>query len=215
MSEKVLAVPRVTIESFLTQGFFEPNGSDLMGQLAESAVFLDRPVAEEDPSHKQIIPYILVVHKNRVLLYRRTKKQGESRLHNKYSLGFGGHINDIDGNRETDTNLILAAMVRELNEELFVPSVRRVSVIGFINDDSNPVGKVHLGVVFVVEVAGERFAVNEPEMIEASWCDAEAVEARFQNLESWSQLLWRRIKTDVAETKTEANMGFAPTVAFA
>lgn len=162
-----------------------------MGEIADSAVFLDRKPAEEDPTHKQIIPYILVCHKERVLLYRRTKKQGESRLHNKLSLGFGGHINDIDGSK--DTNLVLAAMVRELNEEIFLPSVRQVKLAGFINDDSSPVGQVHLGVAFIVEASNERFAVNEPEMIEAQWCDAKEVEQAFPSLESWSQLLWKFI----------------------
>ena len=191
MIEKVLAVPRHAIEGFLKQGFFESDGSDLMGLLAENSVFLERPLAEQDPTHKQIIPYILITHGERYLMYRRTKKQGENRLHNKYSLGFGGHINDIDNNgRGTATNLILAAMVRELNEELFLPNIRSLSVAGFINDDTNPVGQVHLGVAFVVEAANPRFAVNEPEMIEAQWCDREAVEKVFPNLESWSQLLW-------------------------
>jgi predicted NUDIX family phosphoesterase len=200
MSEKVLAVPRPAIENFLKQGFFESNGADLMGTIADQSVFLDRKQAEEDPSHKQIIPYILVTNDGRFLLYKRTKKQGESRLHNKLSLGFGGHINDIDGNQETDTNLILAAMIRELNEEVFIPSVRQVSIVGFINDDSNLVGKVHLGVAFVVEAANDRFVVNEPEMIEAKWCDAKAIEEIFPNLETWSQLLW----TEHARPRTES-----------
>jgi predicted NUDIX family phosphoesterase len=204
MSEKVLAVPRPAIEALLQQGFFDPKGgADLMEVLAEMSVFLDRPAAEEDPTHKQIIPYILIASNGRYLLYRRTKKQGESRLHEKFSLGFGGHINDIDSNRDTDTNLILAAMIRELNEELFLPSVRQVSVVGFINDDSNAVGKVHLGVAFVVEAANERFAVNEPEMIEARWCDESAIEEIFPKLESWSQMLWSHIKAGTSRLRAD------------
>jgi predicted NUDIX family phosphoesterase len=216
MNERVLAVPRPAIEAFLQQGFFRPNGADLMGLLGELSVFLDRKIAEEDPSHKQIIPYILVVHDDKFLLYRRTKKQGESRLHNKYSLGFGGHINDCDGNSVTDTNLILAATIRELNEEIFLPSFRQLSAIGFINDDSNPVGRVHLGVAFVVEAATDRFKVNEPEMIEAQWCDAKTIEEIFPNLESWSQLLWsQHIKALLEGGRLEAQPTLSPSVSFA
>jgi predicted NUDIX family phosphoesterase len=216
MSEKVLAVPRSAIESVLQQGFFEPDGADLLGILGELAVFLDRSSAEEDPSHKQIIPYILVVHQRRFLLYRRTKKQGESRLHDKFSLGFGGHINDMDGNKETATNLILAAMVRELNEELFLPSVRQLRVVGFINDDTNPVGKVHLGVAFIVEAGTERFSVNEPEMIEARWCDSQAIEEIFPKLESWSQMLWSQyIRAHYECSPTGAPTALSPTAALA
>jgi predicted NUDIX family phosphoesterase len=214
MSERVLAVPRPAIESMLQQGFFESNGADLMGRLGELAVFLDRNAAEQDPSHKQIIPYILVVQQGRFLLYRRTKKQGESRLHDKFSLGFGGHINDIDGNKETDTNLILAAMIRELNEELFLPSVRQLSVVGFINDDTNPVGKVHLGVAFIVEAANERFSVNEPEMIEAKWCDAQAIEEIFPKLESWSQLLWsQHVRPNLDTLRSKGGKAIGPEIA--
>jgi predicted NUDIX family phosphoesterase len=196
----------------LQQGFFEANGADLLGRLGELAVFLDRAAAENDPSHKQIIPYILVVHQGRYLLYRRTKKQGESRLHDKFSLGFGGHINDIDGKKDTATNVILAAMIRELNEELFLPSVRQLRVVGFINDDTNPVGQVHLGVAFIVESANERFAVNEPDMIEAKWCDPAAIEEIFPKLESWSQLLWSqhiRARTDNPPTTFSPNIALA------
>ncbi len=190
VTERVLAVPRESINESLKQGFFEADASDLIGTIGRLAVFLDRPLAEKDPSHKQIIPYIAITHGGRFLAYRRTSKQGENRLHHKFSLGFGGHINDGDRAGDATTNLILTAMVRELNEEVFVPSVRRVTVVGFINDDSNPVGEVHLGVAFLVELANDRYTVNEPDMIEARWCDRDEIEREHSNLESWSQLLW-------------------------
>jgi predicted NUDIX family phosphoesterase len=81
-------------------------------------------------------------------------------------------------------------MVRELNEEVFLPGLQRLGVIGFINDDANPVGQVHLGIAFLVELANDRFSVNEPEMIEARWNEAEEIEQVFPQLESWSQILW-------------------------
>jgi len=88
-------------------------------------------------------------------------------------------------------------------------------VVGFINDDSNAVGKVHLGVAFVVEAANERFAVNEPEMIEAEWCDAQTVEETFPNLESWSQLLWRHLKPQAEPERAEIPAVFAPSISVA
>lgn len=190
MNERVLAVPRPAIERYLSQGFLDADPAELLEALGESSVFLERQTAEEDPSHKQVIPYIVVTHKGRYLLYRRTKKQGESRLHDKLSLGFGGHINDIDGRADADSNLILAAMVRELNEEVFIPTLCQLRIAGFINDDSNAVGKVHLGVAFIVETGNERFEVNEPDKIEAKWCTAAEIDEIFPKLETWSQLLW-------------------------
>jgi predicted NUDIX family phosphoesterase len=207
MSERVLAVPRPSIERFLRQGFLSSDSAELMEVLGESSVFLDRQAAEEDPSHKQVIPYIVVTHKGRFLLYRRTNKQGESRLHDKLSLGFGGHINDIDGRLDTGTNVILAAMVRELNEEVFIPALRQLRVVGYINDDSSAVGRVHLGVAFIVETSNERFEVNEPDLIKAKWCDASEIEELYPNLETWSQLLW----VDCIKSKPESPRGEAAT----
>lgn len=189
MNEKVLAVPVAAVRDALKQGFFPSDASDLIGTIGRLAVFLDRPAAEQDPTHKQIIPYVVVTHGGRVLLYQRSARAGEARLHHKCSLGFGGHINDRDGERAT-TNLLWTAMVRELNEEVFLPGIARAEIAGFINDDSNPVGQVHLGVVFRVELANDRFSVNEPEAIEARWCGPEAVEQAADRLESWSRLLW-------------------------
>lgn len=190
VNEKVLAVPVASIRDSLKHGFFTADQSDLIGAIGRLAVFLDRPLAEQDPSHKQIIPYFSVVRGDRVLAYRRTTKAGESRLHNKFSIGFGGHINDGDVSGAARTNLILTALVRELNEEVYLPGIQRVSIVGFINDDSNPVGQVHLGVACVVELANDHFSVNEPDLIEAAWYRPEEIERLAPSLETWSQLLW-------------------------
>ncbi|MGH7995309.1 MAG: NUDIX domain-containing protein [Opitutaceae bacterium] len=189
-NEKVLTISVESVRDALKQGFFAVDASDLIGLLAQQSVFLDRPFAESDTTHKQIIPYAVVTHGERVLLYQRSAKAGESRLHHKFSVGFGGHINDRDSAGQRDTNLILTAMVRELNEEVFLPGIVRIGIVGFINDDSNPVGQVHLGVVFVVELANDRFSVNEPDVIEARWAEPEEIEKALPKLESWSRLLW-------------------------
>ena len=58
--------------------------------------FMDRGEAEDDPSHKQLIPYALFHYKGKFLNYQRGKSGGEARLHAKRSLGIGGHINPVD-----------------------------------------------------------------------------------------------------------------------
>ena len=58
--------------------------------------FLRRSKAETDPSHKQIIPYVLLAHGNRILYYVRGKRAGEQRLVAKGSIGIGGHMNETD-----------------------------------------------------------------------------------------------------------------------
>ena len=68
--------------------------------------FVPRAEAEEDPSLKQLIPYVVVTSGGKLLHYRRGSGSGEKRLLKKGSIGIGGHINDGDGLGEAfDGNL--------------------------------------------------------------------------------------------------------------
>ena len=58
--------------------------------------FVERDHAERNPALKQIIPYTVVQVEDRVLLLRRLRTGGERRLHDKLSIGVGGHINPVD-----------------------------------------------------------------------------------------------------------------------
>lgn len=112
--------------------------------------FIPRDKAENDLSRKQVIPYILVISGTSVLGYQRSNSSGEERLARRTSLGWGGHIERIDGGNCADPHL--ATLVencasREIYEELrFGPPLRRI-YLGIINDDSEPVGEFHLGYV--------------------------------------------------------------------
>jgi predicted NUDIX family phosphoesterase len=190
-NERVLALPRRDIEPFLKTGFFAADQSALLDRISEGTVFLDRALAEEDESFKQIIPYAAVTHGGRVLTHRRMAKSGEARLREKRSIGFGGHINDTDVTAGVRTHLVLSGMIRELNEEVFIPGIRSLKLVGFVNDDSTPVNRVHLGIVFVVESASDHFVVNEPDQIQAEWSSPSEIDSWFESLESWSQIVWQ------------------------
>lgn len=58
--------------------------------------WIDRPSAEQNRSFKQLIPYVLIQAEMGALtaIYRRGG--GESRLHDLWSMGIGGHINPSD-----------------------------------------------------------------------------------------------------------------------
>ena len=193
MNEQVLAVATDYLSSVLRQGFFEEPTAEIFSIIESKGIFLDREEAEKDPSYKQIIPYTVVSFKRQYLLYRRTKKQGENRLHNKMSLGFGGHINPEDNETGRNTNLILSGLAREINEEIFIPGFRAITHRGFIYDDSTPVGSVHLGVVFEMESFSSQYSVNEEDMIEASWSNIDEIAAIEDRLETWSQFYFRSV----------------------
>ena len=58
--------------------------------------FMPRSKAEQDPSFKQLIPYVIMTHDGKYLNYVRGKRAGEKRLVGNRSMGIGGHINPID-----------------------------------------------------------------------------------------------------------------------
>ena len=149
MGEQVLCFPREIVPS--VDGVL-PFNPILWQSIVENAVFVDRGEAEESKYYKQLIPYVFLVSGDKVLSYRRTSKGKENRLHRLCSIGFGGHINLED--RAVDmNNIVFASAIRELKEELSIEvSKNRLSIYGFLNDDSNPVGFVHYGIVMRLEL---------------------------------------------------------------
>lgn len=154
--------------------------------------FVERRFAELDSSWKQVIPYVVIARGDEVLLLKRTKKGGDARLHDKYSIGVGGHVNPPDAE---GGDPIAAATRREIEEELVLESETSslaIEPLGLINDDSNPVGSVHVGLACVAEVAG-KVAVRETELLVARFVPLDEL-ARIAadpeiELESWSRFL--------------------------
>jgi predicted NUDIX family phosphoesterase len=160
-----------------------------MDRILRRGFFMERRFAENDSGFKQIIPYSLLVHDDRVLLLTRTSKQGEARLHHKKSVGVGGHINPVDGLESPLQN----ACRREIEEELQVDEAYEPAPIGIINDDSNPVGSVHFGVVHAVRLKLGKVRVREQAMMTASMVPMEDLaamaERKEENFETWSSLI--------------------------
>ena len=150
-----------------------------------------RPQLEEDEQFKQIIPYVLLSHQNKIAVYQRTKKGGESRLHNQYSIGFGGHIDAFDLAYENEAiNLqqtIANSAQREIDEELLVSEIISKSRLGYIVDNSNPVGRVHVGVVERWELATDQLESNEDEIKVSGWFDLTGLKQMSGQMENWSQ----------------------------
>ena len=156
--------------------------------------FVERAYAERTPALKQVIPYSIVRSGDRVLLTRRLRAGGEARLHDKHSIGIGGHINpeDIDdADARAKRNPIDAGTRREIAEELTVRGPYKVRRVGILNDDSNPVGAVHVGVVQVVTVDGG-VDIRERNQLEGRLVtidDLRSLHARGADFETWSNLL--------------------------
>ena len=189
--ENILVVPRPVFESL---GLFEGLSFDAGRYMTafldpRNNLFLPRPAAEEDPAHKQLIPYLVLHHGERVLCYTRGKSGGEARLHAKMSIGIGGHINDGDTRAaHFDEAAYHRAVERELHEELEIPGSYRQRPVALLNDDSNDVGRVHLGVVHLVEVASTGIRPREDAIRDLEFVTAAELQRRRANLETWSRI---------------------------
>jgi predicted NUDIX family phosphoesterase len=183
--ERVLVVPTRIVEELVNsdEGIFPIDLGKLRDLIEKNAFFIDRGIAENDETLRQLIPYVLMRQQGKFLLLRRTKKQQERRLHGKLSLGVGGHINLNDGS--TPWQAFLKGMEREIHEEVNV-EVLQLSYMGLLNDTSSPVSRVHVGLVYLAEV---RFlGLNEPDMFDFWFVDLTEIEQRREELEGWSKL---------------------------
>lgn len=153
--------------------------------------FLPRAEAENDPTHKQIIPYAIIVHNDTVLHYVRGKKAGEQRLVAKGSIGIGGHMNQEDEslfNFAIDEAAYRAGVEREVNEEIKIETPFEDRIVALLNDDTTEVGRVHLGIVHVFRLAEEKVQKREAMITNVAFLKKEELLARRDNLETWSQL---------------------------
>ena len=151
--------------------------------------FLPRAQAENDPTHKQIIPYALIAHGDTVLHYVRGKKAGEQRLVSKGSIGIGGHMNDTDESLFAwDEQANRAGVEREVNEEIRIESPFEDRIVALLNDDTTEVGRVHLGIVHVFRLSEPNVQKREAMITNLAFLSRAQLVAQRDHLETWSQL---------------------------
>ena len=151
--------------------------------------FLPRAQAEQDPTHKQIVPYAIIAHGNTVLHYVRGKKAGEQRLVSKGSIGIGGHMNDTDESLFAwDKDAYRAGVEREVSEEIAIDSPFEDRIVALLNDDTTEVGQVHLGIVHVFRLAEPKVQKREAMITNLAFLTRDELLARRAELETWSQI---------------------------
>ncbi len=190
-NENVLVIKRETFDQL---GAFEGVSDDVeryMKAVLDPAnnFFLSRDLAEDDPSHKQLIPYLLFQYQDRYLCYRRGGKSGDKRLVAKRSIGIGGHINDSDFEEDSlDSDVYHNGLEREIREELEIDGNFTHEVVSLLNDESNSVGQVHLGVVHEVQLDTDKVRPGEDSIEDIQFLTIEQLEGIRDELESWSQI---------------------------
>ena len=182
--EQVLVVPRASVidgEGWL--GVRRESPGPTLEAVRREGFFMRRGDAEEDPTHKQIIPYLVLRDGERWFLMRRTRAGGDARLHDLWSIGVGGHLNPGDGDVE-------GGLRREWAEEVVADFEPAFEPVGLLNDDTTPVGSVHLGVVFVADAAGREVTIREVDKLTGTFAATPEVAAVRDSMETWSRLVF-------------------------
>jgi predicted NUDIX family phosphoesterase len=185
--ELVLGLPRTAVPGGLDfRGVRGVSLEPYLAAIAAHGTFRPREEVETDPSWKQAIPYLLLRDGESIYLMKRTKAGGDERLHDRYTIGIGGHVNPEDGD-------LFGGLRREWAEEIDADFTPDFQPLGVLNDDSNSVGAVHLGLVFAADAAGRTVTIRETDKLDGSFATLDEVAAVADKLETWSALLFEFI----------------------
>ena len=182
--ERVFVVPRAVVPD--AAGWYGLRTSDLgafVTGVERDGRYEPRATMEHDPSFKQIIPYLVLRDGPRYFLMQRTSGGGDPRLHGRYSIGVGGHLNPGDGG-------LLGGLRREWDEELAADFVPPFRLVALLNDDTTSVGAVHLGAVYLADAAGRPVAVRETDKLTGAFVEPAAVDAVRDRMETWSAIVF-------------------------
>jgi len=193
LEEHVLVFPTQLLDQIgIFQGLsFELDKYSDIIHNSKDHIFIKRKEAESNPDYKQLIPYAILHHGNKVFIYRRGKLLAEKRLHGSFSLGVGGHISVIDpglfGTTYED------GLKREINEEVYIESDYKQRIVALLNDDSNDVGKVHFGIVHVLTLDKPFVQPKEKSINETKFAETEELQKKIETFENWSKICIQHI----------------------
>jgi predicted NUDIX family phosphoesterase len=186
--ELVLVIPRASIMADPGWRGIRAEGLDEFESIvARDGRFQPRTAMEVDRSWKQVIPYLVLRDGERYFLMRRTRAGGDARLHDRWSIGVGGHLNPGDGD-------LAGGLRREWREELRADFEPEFRIVGLLNDDSTDVGSVHIGAVYVADAGGLPVGIRETDKLSGSFAEPAEVAAVVDSMETWSTLAFEAME---------------------
>jgi len=180
--EHVFVVPRAAVIDETGWYGLRTDGLEaFVAALERDGRYEPRDRMEQDPNFKQVIPYLVLRDDERFFLMRRTRAGVDARLHDRYSIGVGGHLNPGDGG-------VLGGLRREWREELVAGFEPEFRLVGLLNDDTTDVGAVHIGAVYVADAGGRTVEIRETDKLSGAFAEPDEVEAVVDRMETWSRL---------------------------
>ncbi len=193
--ERVMVVSRSDIfAGGIWHGLRGDNVQKYINTINSKHRFMARGEVESDARWQQIIPYLIFEHNGKIFLMRRKGDHTDKRLSNKYSIGIGGHINRRDMNGQG----LLGWAKREFAEEIDFSGNYKANFLGIINDDSNDVGLVHVGLVIHLVGDSDKIQVKD-EHKSGELVSMAQLGRSYKNMETWSQIIYdyfRQMKQD-------------------
>lgn len=188
MDELVLVIPRASIMGDPGwRGIQREVLDEFESIVAREGRFEPRATMEVDRSWKQVIPYLVLRDGERYFLMRRTRAGGDARLHDRWSIGVGGHLNPGDGD-------LAGGLRREWREELRADFDPQFELVGLLNDDSTEVGSVHVGAVYVADAGGLPVAIRETDKLTGRFAEPSEIVSVVAEMETWSALVFEHLE---------------------
>jgi predicted NUDIX family phosphoesterase len=187
--ERVLVVPRDVVPDRAAWYGLRTDGVEAFLDIVQRhGRFEPRAAMEVDPAFKQVIPYLVLRDGERYFLMRRSRAGADARLHDRWSIGVGGHIDPGDAG-------VAGGLRREWHEELVADFEPTFTPYALLNDDTTDVGAVHLGVVVLADSGGRAVSVRETHKLSGAFASPAEVAAGADHLETWSRIVFDALET--------------------
>jgi len=193
-NEEILVIPTKSLFSHVKswQGINTTDFETIIEYIKNHLSFMPRAHAETNFGYKQIIPYVLFTFKEKIFVMQRKSNASEQRLASKFSLGIGGHIRQDD----IQQNDIFEWAYREFHEEVNYRGALKYQSIGILNDDSSDVGKVHLGVILLINGDSAEISIKD-EHKDGMLLNIDECAQLYENMENWSKICFDFLKTNL------------------
>lgn len=182
--ERVFVLPITKIEGIPDKFNHVKNDKDIWTKYDNQGLYINRWEAEGDSNFQQLIPYFFVVNENYTKVFVAKRIDGDSRLVNKLSLGFGGHIDSCDGYNQ----VVLKALSREMNEELDINPISKAQYLGTIRDITSSTND-HFGLAFSIQAEEDKVFIKETDKLIGEWMSFEQLYDNYSKFENWSKFL--------------------------
>lgn len=186
LQEQILVVKREILFTHddAWHGINNNNIESIVTTITNNQEYIERASAETNPVYKQIIPYMIFTFDNKFFVMQRKANASEQRLAGKLSLGIGGHMRQEDMSGKS----IFDWVRREFEEEVSYTGKLAMTTLGVLNDDTNEVGKVHLGLVILALGENGNIDIKDEHKSGILLSKQECLK-KFDQFEAWSQMI--------------------------